>query len=217
MWQFTVWSFGFLCVRMSAVQKSSAKQNQDTQKTVHILRKGETNRCVDYIGFSYYMSFAVKADPEVLKDSYDEDRLRVVNPYIQASEWGWPIDPMGLRYSLNWLYERYELPLFIVENGLGAYDKAGADGIIHDDYRIEYLKAHIEAMKECAELDGVDIMGYTPWGCIDLVSAGSGKMEKRYGFIYVDKDNQGQGTLQREKKESFDWFAQVIRSNGEVL
>lgn len=173
--------------------------------------------CVDYIGFSYYMSFTVKANPDVLKDSYNEDALRVVNPHIPASDWGWPIDPMGLRWSLNWLYERYELPLFIVENGLGAYDKISPDGIIHDDYRIAYLKAHIEAMKECVELDGVDVMGYTPWGCIDLVSAGTGEMEKRYGFIYVDKNNEGKGTLKRSKKESFAWFAQVIRSNGEVL
>lgn len=172
---------------------------------------------VDYIGFSYYMSFAVKAQPDNPEYDYIEDEARVANPYIKSSDWGWPIDPKGLRYSLNWLYERYELPLFIVENGLGAYDKAGDDGIIHDDYRIEYLKAHIEAMKECVQQDGVDVMGYTPWGCIDLVSAGTGEMEKRYGFIYVDKDNQGNGTLKREKKESFDWFKRVIETNGEEL
>ena len=148
---------------------------------------------------------------------YQEDQARVENPYVKASEWGWPIDPKGLRYSLNWLYERYELPLFIVENGLGAYDKAGADGMIHDTYRIDYLRAHIEAMKECVEQDGVDLLGYTPWGCIDLVSAGTGEMEKRYGFIYVDKDNQGRGTLYREKKESFDWYRHVIETNGEEL
>lgn len=172
---------------------------------------------VDYIGFSYYMSFTVKAAEDNPDYNYIEDEARVENPYIKASEWGWPIDPAGLRYSMNWLYERYELPLFIVENGLGAYDKAGEDGIIHDTCRIEYLKAHIKAMKEAVELDGVDLMGYTPWGCIDLVSAGSGEMEKRYGFIYVDKDNQGNGTLRREKKESFDWFKHVIETNGEEL
>lgn len=172
---------------------------------------------VDYIGFSYYMSFAVKAQPDNPTYEYIEDEARVENPYIKASEWGWPIDPKGLRYSLNWLYERFELPLFIVENGLGAYDKKGADGVIHDTYRIDYLKAHIEALKECVDQDGVDVMGYTPWGCIDLVSAGTGEMEKRYGFIFVDKDNKGNGTLCREKKESFDWFKHVIETNGEEL
>lgn len=139
------------------------------------------------------------------------------NPYVQASQWGWPIDPEGLRYTMNWLYDRYGLPLFIVENGFGAYDKPGDDGIIHDGYRIEYLKAHIESMKKCVEQDGVDLLGYTPWGCIDLVSAGTGEMEKRYGFIYVDKDNQGNGTGERSRKESFYWFKKVIQTNGEEL
>lgn len=172
---------------------------------------------VDYIGFSYYMSFAVKSSPDNPTYEYIEDQARVDNPYVKASDWGWPIDPKGLRYSMNWLYERYELPLFIVENGFGAYDKKESDGLIHDAYRIGYLKAHIEAMKECVKMDGVDLMGYTPWGCIDLVSAGSGEMEKRYGFIYVDKDNQGNGTLRREKKESFAWYRRVIETNGEEI
>ncbi|SHK06856.1 6-phospho-beta-glucosidase [Hespellia stercorisuis DSM 15480] len=173
--------------------------------------------CVDYIGFSYYMSFAVKHEADNKEYDYHEESAFTDNPYITKSDWGWPVDPVGLRYSLNWLYDRYELPLFIVENGLGAYDKIGADNMIHDDYRIDYLKAHIESMKECVEQDGVDVMGYTPWGCIDLVSAGSGEMEKRYGFIYVDKDNQGNGTLARSRKESFSWFQNVIRTNGEEL
>ena len=172
---------------------------------------------VDYIGFSYYMSFAVKAAADNPQYDYLEEKVRVENPYVKASDWGWPIDPKGLRYSLNWLYERYELPLFIVENGLGAYDKAGGDGIIHDTYRIQYLREHIAAMKECVDQDGVDLMGYTPWGCIDLVSAGTGEMEKRYGLIYVDKDNQGKGTLDRKAKESFGWFKHVIETNGEEL
>lgn len=184
-----------------------------TARDEEVLEEGT----VDYIGFSYYMSFAVKATADNPEYDYIEDKVRVENPYVKASEWGWPIDPKGLRYSLNWLYERYELPLFIVENGLGAYDQAGGDGMIHDTYRIDYLRAHIEAMKECVEQDGVDLMGYTPWGCIDLVSAGTGEMEKRYGFIYVDKDNQGNGTLDRKKKESFNWFRHVIETNGEEL
>lgn len=172
---------------------------------------------VDYIGFSYYMSFTVKGTEDNSDYDYVEDKVRVENPYVKASDWGWAIDPEGLRYSMNWLYDRYELPLFIVENGLGAYDKAGADGVIHDTYRIDYLKAHIQAMKECVDRDGVELMGYTPWGCIDLVSAGTGEMEKRYGFIYVDKDNQGKGTLKRSKKESFEWYKHVIETNGEEL
>jgi 6-phospho-beta-glucosidase len=141
----------------------------------------------------------------------------VKNPYLEASEWGWQIDPLGLRITMNELYDRYQKPLFIVENGLGAVDTPDADGYVQDDYRIAYLAAHIAAMKEAVELDGVDLMGYTTWGCIDLVSAGTGEMKKRYGFIYVDRDNQGHGTLARTKKKSFDWYKQVIATNGENL
>lgn len=173
--------------------------------------------CVDYIGLSYYMSFTIRHQEQNETYDYREDMDLVENPYIKKSEWGWPIDPIGLRYSLNWLYERYELPLFIVENGLGAYDKKEPNGDINDDYRIEYIRRHIQAMKECIENDGVDVMGYTPWGCIDLISAGSGEMEKRYGFIYVDKDNQGNGTLKRSRKKSFYWYKKVIQTNGENL
>ena len=138
------------------------------------------------------------------------------NPYLKASDWGWQIDPKGLRYSLNEIYDRYQIPLMVVENGLGAYDKKEEDGSVNDDYRIEYLKAHIEQMKEAVE-DGVDLMGYTPWGCIDLVSASTGEMAKRYGFIYVDKYDDGSGDLSRSKKKSFNWYKQVIASNGENL
>ena len=138
------------------------------------------------------------------------------NPYLEASQWGWTIDPKGLRYLLNEIYSRYEVPIMIVENGLGAVDEIASDGGIHDDYRIAYLKAHIEQMKEAIE-DGVDLIGYTPWGCIDLVSASTGEMKKRYGFIYVDKDNDGNGTLERKRKDSFFWYQKVIRSNGELL
>ncbi len=172
-----------------------------------ILKEG----VVDYIGLSYYMSHAVKA-----VESKDEN-ANVKNPYITASDWGWQIDPVGLRYSLSVLYERYQKPLFIVENGLGAIDQAGPDGKIHDVYRIEYLRNHIREMKKAVELDGVDLMGYTVWGCIDIVSFGTGEMKKRYGFIHVDKDNEGNGTLKRTKKESFDWYRRVIETNGEEL
>ncbi|MDO4168316.1 MAG: 6-phospho-beta-glucosidase [Lachnospiraceae bacterium] len=184
-----------------------------TKEDQEVLKKG----CVDYIAFSYYMSFVVKATDDNPNYDYREAKDKVENPYIKKTDWGWAVDPEGLRWSLNWLYDRYQIPLFIVENGMGAYDKVEENGEIHDPYRIEYLKEHIEAMKKCVDEDGVDLMGYTPWGCIDLVSAGTGEMEKRYGFIYVDKDNQGNGTLERKKKDSFEWFKNVISSNGEVL
>ena len=175
-----------------------------------ILRNG----CVDYIGLSYYMSSVTKfGDGEVRAGVQN----CVTNPYIKASDWGWPIDPVGLRYSLNVLYERYQVPLFIVENGFGAYDKLSEDGKYHDDYRVEYLRKHIEQLKKAVDEDGVDLIGYTVWGCIDVVSYGTGEMEKRYGFIHVDKDNKGQGTLRRARKESFNWYKKVIASNGEEL
>ena len=138
------------------------------------------------------------------------------NPYLKASDWGWQIDPQGLHYSLNEIYDRYQIPVMVVENGLGAYDKLEEDGSIQDDYRIDYLRDHIKEMKEAVK-DGVDLMGYTPWGCIDLVSASTGEMAKRYGFIYVEKYDDGTGTLARRKKKSFDWYKEVIASNGENL
>lgn len=138
------------------------------------------------------------------------------NPYLKASDWGWQIDPQGLRWALNEIWDRYQLPMMIVENGLGAYDEVEADGSIHDTYRIDYLRAHIEQMREAVK-DGVDLMGYTPWGCIDLVSASTGEMRKRYGFIYVDKHDDGTGTLARSRKDSFFWYQKVIGSNGEDL
>ena len=172
---------------------------------------------VDYIGFSYYMSKTVKADHFAEVTTYGETVHTLKNPYIKVSDWGWAIDPVGLRYALDTLYERYELPLFVVENGFGAIDVKEADGTCNDPYRIDYLKAHIEQMKKAVEIDGVNLMGYTPWGCIDLVSFTTGEMKKRYGFIYVDKNNDGSGTLARSKKLSFDWYKKVIASNGEEL
>jgi len=171
---------------------------------------------VDYIGFSYYNSNV--ASHEMGKEMTGGNMLNAIkNPYLKASDWGWTVDPVGLRLALNYLYDRYQIPLFVVENGLGAVDEMGADGKIHDDYRIAYLREHIEQMKLAVGEDGVELMGYTPWGCIDLVSAGTGEMKKRYGFIYVDKDNEGNGTLNRSKKDSFDWYKKVIASNGEDL
>ncbi|QLG77782.1 6-phospho-beta-glucosidase [Leuconostoc gasicomitatum] len=172
---------------------------------------------VDYIGFSYYMSYAVKKNSETPFDDMTPQNSQVKNTYLEASDWGWQIDPKGLRYALNWFTDKYHLPLFIVENGFGAYDKVEADGKIHDSYRIDYLREHIRQMILAVVEDGVDLIGYTPWGCIDLVSAGTGEMDKRYGFIYVDKNNKNEGTLKRSKKDSFYWFKDVIASNGENL
>lgn len=172
---------------------------------------------VDYVGFSYYSSNTVAAASDNPGYDFDGVNAQVANPHLPKNDWGWTIDPVGLRYSLNWLAERYRLPLMIVENGLGAYDKVEADGSIHDPYRVAYLKAHIEQMKQAVAEDGVQLLGYMPWGCIDLVSAGSGQMDKRYGFIYVDKNDEGVGTLARSRKDSFKWYQHVIATNGEDL
>ncbi|WP_099470076.1 6-phospho-beta-glucosidase [Konateibacter massiliensis] len=175
------------------------------------------NNTVDFISFSYYASRLTSADPEVNSKTEGNVFATLKNPYLKASEWGWQIDPLGLRITMNSLYDRYQKPLFIVENGLGAVDIPDENGNINDVYRIEYLKAHIEAMIDAVNEDGVELLGYTPWGCIDLVSASTGEMKKRYGFIYVDKDNEGNGTLKRSKKASFDWYKKVIETNGECL
>lgn len=173
------------------------------------------NGTVDYIGFSYYFSSIVGVEKvEQIKGNM---LWGGKNPYLQVTDWGWQIDPVGLRLSMNQLYDRYQIPLFIVENGLGAKDEISEDGKIHDLYRIDYLQQHIQAMIDAVVKDKVDLMGYTPWGCIDIVSAGTGEMRKRYGFIYVDKHDDGTGTLNRMKKDSFDWYKQVIASNGEKL
>ena len=173
---------------------------------------------VDFISFSYYSSRCTTVDPELMnKASGNAIMDAVKNPYLKASDWGWAIDPVGLRITMNSLYDRYQKPLFIVENGLGAVDKVEADGSIHDTYRIDYLRAHIEQMEKAINEDGLPLLGYTTWGPIDLVSASTGEMKKRYGFIYVDKDNEGRGTLARSRKDSFYWYKKVIASDGEDL
>lgn len=171
---------------------------------------------VDFISLSYYNSRCVRSDGKG-EASGGNVFASAKNPYLECSQWGWPIDPMGFRITLNALYDRYQKPLFVVENGLGAVDSVKEDGSIEDGYRIDYLSSHIRAMMEAADEDGVDIMGYTPWGCIDLVSATTGEMSKRYGLIYVDKDDAGKGTLNRVRKNSFYWYKEVIASNGERL
>ena len=184
------------------------KESQDDQ----ILKDG----CVDYIGFSYYNS-GVVTTREDAGMSLGNGVNMAQNPYLKESEWKWPIDPIGLRISLNILWDRYQKPLFIVENGFGAQDTIDEDGCIHDEYRIHYMRDHIREMKKAVEEDGVDLMGYTPWGCIDLVSAGTGEMKKRYGMVYVDMDDEGKGSLKRIRKDSFYWYQKVIQSHGECL
>ncbi|KNC13355.1 aryl-phospho-beta-D-glucosidase [Pantoea sp. RIT-PI-b] len=178
-----------------------------------ILREG----CADYIGLSYYMSNAVSKENAGSGTALSGFEGSVPNPHVKASDWGWQIDPVGLRYVLNILYERYEKPLFIVENGFGAVDQINEKGEVNDDYRIDYLRAHIEQMKRAVTEDGVDLMGYTPWGCIDCVSFTTGQYSKRYGFIYVNKNDDGSGDFSRLKKKSFDWYRRVIASNGSEL
>ena len=171
---------------------------------------------VDFISFSYYSSRLTSSDDKINKQAATGNAFgSLKNPYLKESEWGWQIDPVGLRTTMNQLYDRYQKPLFIVENGLGAHDVLENDTVI-DDYRIDYMRQHLIEMKKAVE-DGVDILGYTSWGCIDLVSASPGEMSNRYGFIYVDRDNQGQGTDKRFKKKSFDWYKKVIATNGEIL
>lgn len=170
---------------------------------------------VDMYTFSYYMSNVVTTH-DIPKDAGGNFAMGAKNPYLEYSDWGWAQDPLGLRYYLEMIYDRYKRPLMVVENGLGAKDKVEEDGGIHDDYRIEYMKQHIIEMDKAID-NGVDLIAYTSWGCIDLVSAGTGEMSKRYGFIYVDRDDQGNGTMARSKKDSFYWYKQVIESNGKKL
>lgn len=174
---------------------------------------------VDYITFSYYTS-NMSVHPDNV-DAHEKASGNIIvgqkNQYLKVSEWGWPIDPLGLRTTMNEIYDRYQKPLFVVENGLGAIDKPDENGYVADDYRINYLRDHISAMRDAVTLDGVDLMGYTSWAPIDLVSASTGEMSKRYGFVYVDRDDAGNGSLNRTKKKSFEWYKQVIASNGETI
>ena len=169
---------------------------------------------VDFVAFSYYFTQVSTAD-----ENWEKTGGNLViankNPYLQSSEWGWQMDPIGLRITLNQLYDRYQKPLFIAENGLGAVDVLEADGSVHDPYRIEYLRTHTAAIKDAIE-DGVDVFGYTMWGIIDLVSCGSVEMSKRYGVIYVDADDEGKGTFKRYKKDSFTWFKNFIAQENET-
>ena len=173
---------------------------------------------VDFISFSYYSSRCAAADPASIGATMTGNAFSgVKNPHLKASQWGWAIDPMGLRITMNDLYDRYQKPLFVVENGLGAKDEPDENGYVEDDYRIDYLREHIKAMDAAINEDGVDLLGYTSWGPIDLVSASTGEMSKRYGYIYVDRDDAGNGSLKRTPKKSFYWYKKVIASNGADL
>ena len=191
--------------------KRQGIQVQMEPEDAQILRDG----CVDFISISYYRS--TLAARQQGKQSGDPLNLGEPNPYLPCTEWGITIDPLGFRIVLHNLYDRYGLPIMVVENGLGAVDTVAEDGKVHDPYRIDFYRTHIRAMKDAIELDGVDVVGYTPWGWIDIVSAGTGEMRKRYGFVYVDMDDTGHGTLARSRKDSFAWYKKVIASNGEDL
>ena len=180
---------------------------------LELLKEG----CCDFVAFSYYQTSVVAAAEKGMEKTSGNMGTFIFNPYLKKSEWGWQVDPLGLRYTLNLLYDRYHKPLFIAKNGLGAKDELTEDNKIHDPYRIEYYKEYIEAIKDAIVLDGVDVFGYTPWGCIDLISCSTGQISKRYGFIYVDVNDAGEVTLNRYKKDSFEWYKKVIASNGEDL
>ncbi len=171
---------------------------------------------VDFVSLSYYSSSCSAVDTTGLDVAPGNTCAAIKNPYLKASPWGWQIDPTGLRISMVDLYDRYRLPLFIVENGLGTFDKVEEDGSIQDDYRIHYIKEHIKTMYDAMVEDGVELMGYTTWGCIDLVSNSTNQMSKRYGLAHVDCDDYGNGTYKRTRKKSFGWYKKVIESNGKV-
>ncbi len=210
----------FIDVQARGYYPRYAVKQMEREGTMPIMEEGDkellAENTVDFISFSYYSSRCTSADPDMNKQTEGNVFATLKNPYLKASEWGWQIDPLGLRITLNSIYDRYQKPLFIVENGLGAKDEL-VDNTVEDDYRIDYLRQHIQAMKDAIDIDGVELWGYTTWGCIDLVSASTGEMSKRYGFIYVDRDDQGNGTNKRYKKKSFDWYKKVIASNGEDL
>ncbi len=214
----------FLEVHARGEWPGYAKRYFREQNITLNFREGEEellkNYTVDFISFSYYVSTCATADPEKDKKGKGNLFAGVPNPYLKASEWGWQIDPEGLRYTLNEFWDKFHKPLFIVENGLGAVDQLvqGEDGnlTVNDDYRIDYLREHLKQVDEAIE-DGVPVMGYTTWGCIDLVSASTAELKKRYGFIYVDRNDDGSGTLNRYKKKSFYWYKDVIATNGEAL
>ena len=184
---------------------------ETTKEELELIKK----YTVDFVSFSYYASLVTSAEGSKKEKTSANLLVGEKNPYLKQTPWGWQIDPEGLRFSLNQMYDRYKLPLFVAENGLGTLDVLEED-TVKDEYRIDYIKSHIQEIEKAID-DGVDVFGYTYWGCIDCISASTSEMSKRYGFIYVDQDDDGNGTLKRYKKQSFDWYKKVIASNGEDL
>ena len=198
--------------RLKTVQlKNAGYYPKMEEGDLQILKEGT----VDFLSFSYYMTMTESVDPNAERTP-GNTVLGVKNPYLESSDWGWQIDPIGLRISLIELYDRYRIPLFIVENGIGAKDVVEEDGSIHDPYRIDYFRAHFKEMKKAVDA-GVELMGYTSWAPIDLISASTSQITKRYGFIYVDQDDLGNGSQERKRKDCFYWYKKVIESNGENL
>ena len=214
-------NLGVINISLESLDKTFLRQKEDTYK-LNITNEDKEilKNTVDFVSFSYYMSYCATADEELNIQAKGNILSAVKNPYLEETEWGWQKDPEGLRYTLNLLYDRYQLPLFIVENGLGANDELvkgeNGDFTVIDDYRIKYLNDHLVQVRE-AIADGVEVMGYTSWGPIDIVSNSTGEMRKRYGFIYVDRNDNGEGSFNRYKKKSFNWYKEVIRTNGENL
>lgn len=214
-------NYFFVDVQSRGAYPNYAVKKLEKENAFPIMEANDTDilkaNTVDFIAFSYYNSRCVAG--KYKKEDLAEGNLfaSIKNPHLSYSEWGWPIDPMGLRTTLNAIYDRYQKPMFIVENGLGANDVKEANDEIHDKYRIEYLASHIQTMKEAIEEDGVDLWGYTSWGPIDLISASTGEMKKRYGFVYVDKNEDGSGSLKRYRKDSFYWYQKVIETNGKNI
>ncbi|MBR4471703.1 MAG: family 1 glycosylhydrolase [Erysipelotrichaceae bacterium] len=198
--------------RLKFYEENGIKLN-DTPEDYELLK----NYSADFLSFSCYGSSTTTTHKDVIGGDGNLSFMGVKNPYLSTNAWGWATDPQCLRIALNQLYDRYRKPLWIVENGIGWADIKEEDGSVHDDYRIDYLRSNIASMRDAINLDGVPLMGYTMWGCIDLVSAGTGEMKKRYGFVYVDMDDLGNGTLQRSRKDSFYYYKKVIASDGEDL
>lgn len=186
---------------------------EDTPEDYELIAKYSA----DFLSFSCYGSQTVTTHTDLAGTTGGNFVMGVKNPYLQTNAWGWATDPACLRLACNTLYDRYHKPVWIVENGIGWDDQKEADGSVHDTYRIDYLRQNVKSMHDAINVDGVELMGYTMWGCIDLVSAGTGEMKKRYGFVYVDKDDQGNGTLERSKKDSFYWYKKCIASDGNDL
>lgn len=194
-------------LKRKGIQLATKKEDETTLK----------NGTVDFCAISYYMSSVTCTVESGLESTAGNMSTSYKNPYLQASNWGWQIDPVGLRIALNELFDRYQVPIFIVENGLGCRDEMDAQGHIHDEGRIAYLRAHLQEVEKAINEDGVEVMGYTSWGWMDLVSASSGQMSKRYGFVYVDLDDEGNGSRKRVRKQSFSWYKRVIETNGQSL